>query len=599
MSDPFDDPELQAAMAARGVKHSPGMAAAHMEKIAPLLAAEGVDLNDPDSFDADTLNAALATANERHNLELFTPVGRERKLALASLREFSDSFSAGKMEVAEDIQMSIPSDPEPDDAAVAQVIGAGLGILDEWFADPGNERGLRFVRVPRWKKAPRRLATDLVSLARKGRATRSLNTVIERNGGEIVLQAVLLAVTAAVMSIAKLEGETEQIVSSRLLARRSDIEPTSARSEPQTKSPPAAGHGRSDEEVLQEFGTWFASSGASAEVIGFSIDTLREVFHLARRHGLDIRHSAGAGPLLDVIVELRDSEPELAEEYLAAVHNYVHFRLGAATAFDNWQAAHELVSAQEATEEDPSQGTVADILHEVMSEEPEPDDDEFLAAAHRLPFVPGIESLLEWIGRSHPVTPTGNVRRKDIEFAAGLIGIDAVGVSRRPAPSEISDANTTSYVQSMDEVPMLGAWWTALEQAQLIDVGATTVRPGQSAQQWYGGTDVDIDTVRDFLDCFLINVLNKGLGFGHAVIESKVATTFIARLIGILRGADLSRMPEPSHDEHMNEFILRRLERRMSELCDLGFLDTDDQGEHFVSEPFRPTVALALLSFFE
>ena len=76
MSDtqsPFDAPEFAAAMAEKGVVHRPGVAAEIMQGLAPLLAAEGIDLENPDEdVDLDTLNAALARATEQYNLELLT-----------------------------------------------------------------------------------------------------------------------------------------------------------------------------------------------------------------------------------------------------------------------------------------------------------------------------------------------------------------------------------------------------------------------------------------------------------------------------------------------------------------------------------------------
>jgi len=61
-------------MARLGIVRQPGMAAELMEQLKPLLAADGVDLDDPDGVDLDTLQGALDRATERHNMRLFTPV---------------------------------------------------------------------------------------------------------------------------------------------------------------------------------------------------------------------------------------------------------------------------------------------------------------------------------------------------------------------------------------------------------------------------------------------------------------------------------------------------------------------------------------------
>ncbi|MDJ0322502.1 hypothetical protein QMG61_01810 [Cryobacterium sp. PH31-AA6] len=54
-----------------------------MRELAPLLAEDGVDVND--LTDIDALNQALQRAVERRNMELFTPVGARRDQAIAQL----------------------------------------------------------------------------------------------------------------------------------------------------------------------------------------------------------------------------------------------------------------------------------------------------------------------------------------------------------------------------------------------------------------------------------------------------------------------------------------------------------------------------------
>ena len=62
-----------------------------MKEVAPLLAAEGIDLNDPDTFDVETLNAALARAVERRNFELFVATGDRLSYARTVLRIFTEA----------------------------------------------------------------------------------------------------------------------------------------------------------------------------------------------------------------------------------------------------------------------------------------------------------------------------------------------------------------------------------------------------------------------------------------------------------------------------------------------------------------------------
>jgi hypothetical protein len=57
-----------------------------LRELAPLLAEEGIDVDNIDIPDLDTLQRAFNHAVERRNLELFSPVGQTRDIALVTLR---------------------------------------------------------------------------------------------------------------------------------------------------------------------------------------------------------------------------------------------------------------------------------------------------------------------------------------------------------------------------------------------------------------------------------------------------------------------------------------------------------------------------------
>lgn len=58
----------------------PGLGQAVLSRLAPLLADEGIDLDDLDSVDPQSLQEALHRVAERANLVAFTPVGRATPL---------------------------------------------------------------------------------------------------------------------------------------------------------------------------------------------------------------------------------------------------------------------------------------------------------------------------------------------------------------------------------------------------------------------------------------------------------------------------------------------------------------------------------------
>ncbi len=68
------------------IQHKPGLANEMLQELAPLLAEEGIDVNDIDVPDLATLQAAMNRAVERGNMTRFTPVGPAREQAVTTLR---------------------------------------------------------------------------------------------------------------------------------------------------------------------------------------------------------------------------------------------------------------------------------------------------------------------------------------------------------------------------------------------------------------------------------------------------------------------------------------------------------------------------------
>lgn len=201
MSTPFDDPNLRSAFGAAGMVHRPGMANDLLQEMAPLLAEDGIDVNDPSSFDLATLNAALARAIERTNMERSTPVGVTRSNTLAVLVSASEAISAGDVQSAEAVFRDIAPEPkETGEPSVAHVIGVSLGLLDSWHRDPSLTKLLARTRVPNWSSRSRAAGTDIVALARKGRALESVVALHGRYDGLTILEGSILAVAGTLQS---------------------------------------------------------------------------------------------------------------------------------------------------------------------------------------------------------------------------------------------------------------------------------------------------------------------------------------------------------------------------------------------------------------
>jgi hypothetical protein len=183
------------------IAYKPGMARDMLRELAPLLAEDGIHVdehgeisdvaNDREVFDLDTLRRALDRAVEHQNLALFTPTGRARELVATALREVTaavvDDDTARAAAVLEQVQ---PESPDHTAATVAGCTGLALGLLDEWLSgrDLNAPTDLApHARLPAGHWVGERAATDVLALAAKGRAFRSVDTLTIRRGGHHLL----------------------------------------------------------------------------------------------------------------------------------------------------------------------------------------------------------------------------------------------------------------------------------------------------------------------------------------------------------------------------------------------------------------------------
>ena len=192
------------------VQFRPGLADETLRELAPLLAEEGIDVDDIDVPDLDTLQQAMNRAVERHNMMRFTPIGAARDDALDVMREVTDAVAADDTGYAADVLDSVlPDAPDRDGATVAGCIGVALGLLDTWLAGPDSPAPAGLgpqIALPAGHWTGERAATDILALARKGRAVSSIDSIIVRQGGKHVLYGAALAVAAAMQTWSRTTG---------------------------------------------------------------------------------------------------------------------------------------------------------------------------------------------------------------------------------------------------------------------------------------------------------------------------------------------------------------------------------------------------------
>ena len=132
------------------VQFTPGLADQMLRELAPLLAEEGIDVDNIDIADLDTLQRALNRAVERRNMELFSPVGETRDIALVTLRLVVQAILDGDTTLAAALLDQVqPESPDNSTATVASCIGIALGLLEDRLSSQKATRPPGSANTPR------------------------------------------------------------------------------------------------------------------------------------------------------------------------------------------------------------------------------------------------------------------------------------------------------------------------------------------------------------------------------------------------------------------------------------------------------------------
>lgn len=191
------------------IQYKPGVTKQMLRELAPLLAEEGIDVDNIDVPDLETLQRAMARAVERHNMALFTPVGHARQLAVTTLRLVIEALAEHNTTLAAAVLDTVQPESDNEAATVAGCTGVALGLLDSWLSGHDQDAPAHLgdhTRLPAGHWLGERAATDILVLASKGRAFRSLNTLITRQGGQHVLYGSALVLAAATQAWSQTTG---------------------------------------------------------------------------------------------------------------------------------------------------------------------------------------------------------------------------------------------------------------------------------------------------------------------------------------------------------------------------------------------------------
>lgn len=559
---PFDDPEMKAAMEQAGVVHRPGLADQMLEEMAPLLAEQGIDLSDPNAeVDPEQLNAALSYATERYNMELFTPVGGDRARAIATLRKIGNAVARGHTDHAERILDSIKPDATARRPSNAQLIGTSLDLLDAWHSSKDMQSALAAMSVPQWLGAHRKAAGDLLALARKGRAYRSLDKLMVSHGGSAIAHggALLVAQTLVVLA-ERQQAEFSEVLDRRLpqelqeAESQHDDEPRSNDASPTAQGSafgPAAAAAVSGQKLVKAFSTWLTEEGQDpAYLTEAKITLFQATLDEAAAEEIDPSTPEGFTDLLEMNLAFYSGSQ--LDVILDILHDYVHFQLAAGGDPDGWAEAHADIADETFDDDDgPS------ALMEALTAADGMDEDLRCAALAETRIVSAVGELLNWLGKSQPITSSGVPRRADIEALAAMLGVSAQGVAKRPL-YEASERDIrlpvhqrpTAYVQSALEVPELSAWWVALQEAGVIELTSTRARPGPEAAAFTADVSAPVEQSETLLSAFVFELLIHDLSHGDPSLASLFDRPLVAQTVARLLSAAVPTItiPQPEND---------------------------------------------------
>ncbi|MBP1325863.1 hypothetical protein JOF28_001095 [Leucobacter exalbidus] len=468
----FEDPEFLAAMQKHGVVHQPGMAAGIMEELAPLLLAEGIDLDDPDSdLSLEELNAAFARASEQRNLTLFTPVGRDRVNAMFYLSSLARAIELGQLDLTLQILGSVAPEETEDAPAASHLIGASMGLIDTWLSGPGADTALPVVAVPKWRGKARGVAQDLLVLARKGRAFDSLHSFTVKHGGKLLMYGAALAAVAVVLAVGRRDGVS--------VARA--FEGLEAASETPGQSPVvhrvvdmrSAAEQEAAAVFKASFAEWYRESDAPEDEIQEMLEDFVENEDRAIARGLNIHDAQDFTTIFNLNTQLESEGLRQHRGWM--LETYASFRAEDAPDDNAWAEAAQLTEQEHETG-----GAInnASLKWAITAGDAMPPEQVQVALESSL-LAQGTAELLAWLEKPQPITGSGGVRRVDIARVAQMIGIHAEGVAKEPDHAGYDRSpGRIIYARSMFDVPELDAWWMALLQAGVIDLTSTRVKLG-------------------------------------------------------------------------------------------------------------------------
>jgi len=565
---PSDEPDFLPLPPGVGIRHYSGAATDLLDQLAPLLAAEGIDVDHLDEADPETLKAAMMRAVERHNLELSTPIGDHRVRAVNTLREL---VMAHHHDDSAQIQLlfgSIGPVPTRHRPSSGHLTGVTMEMLDAIYRNEQFHPALHVVEIPPVEATTKAAAQHILGLAAKGRAFRSLDALLAKHNGFEISRAGVMLLTATLQAIATHRDDSFATVIEELL-------PSQAEDDASADIPP--GLHATPEEYLTDFETWLKSQPEVSDIAAKIVEIFTSMVEEAYGVGLNPHDPEDFHDWMLVVHERTD--PKYLVTALEIVKYYLQFRLRTSIEPDQWHHAHaQITDLTLPHEESPWD------FEKIFDAAQEIDARRRYAAMLELSIVSGSRHLYEWLSTPRGVTEVGAPVRDDIRTVGQMIGLDLHGVAESPQPP------LRGHVQSALEVPELMIWWWTLQELGIIHVTETRVARGPAAEDFFGPETMPFDGVEGLIATYVKTFLIHGLE--HAPLEISSVGHTIARLLNALQ--DLPPLEPPAADDFRAQLVQQRSDEYLQSMVSFGLVQLDD-AEPSVPKPLAAAVFYGLM----
>ena len=281
------------------------------------------------------------------------------------------------------------------------------------------------------------------------------------------------------------------------------------------------------EAAVRAFAAWLAEQDQIAgPTVADEIAQFGALLKLGRKLGLNPLTASGLTDLVDELMAVGDGEDDVdgdvsdfVEQGLVTLGDYACFRVEADPDDPAWDEALSVVD--DAIEE---LGPFTAVLHAAQESAETIDPEERRAVCASTRLVSAVRPLLAWLGNGRATTPAGGVRRADIAEVSALLDIAAVGVNKRapyvPEGPTLFDMDGTAAATpvtqalSVNDVPLVAAWWDALGLTGVIERDGSRFRPGLVAAAWLAELEPPLELAEQVLGLTLADVISGGYQSG-------------------------------------------------------------------------------------